>query len=113
MKVLFLSLVPEGPDRKNRMLYQEINQTGMQVASCCGSHYFDLATIKDTASMYYAYPKIEKTVQQLSQEEVRGVALWINNDGRIPETGEDHQNVFDTFTLENGEKITFQYRKCE
>jgi hypothetical protein len=124
MQVTYLTLMPHADITKpvmangsyqkvNKMVVSPLNVTGAQLAACCGSHFFDLSVIKDKASMYYAYPKIDKTVPQLIAEEVKGVGMWVHNDGRVPESGEDDQSVFDTFTLENGEKITFQFRKCK
>ena len=122
MKVLFETLSPYLTGevdkdgrllRKNVMVVQPVNEPGMQVAACCGSAFFDLAVIGDKTSMYYDYPRVALTIPQLLRERVKGVGLWFNNDGRVPETGEDDQSVFDTFTFNNGEKVTFQFRKCE
>lgn len=86
------------------------------ISACCGSTLIDCDhdTVRDWWNRfeckYYSVP-LSKFVDN-SAKYSRGISVYINNTGQVPEKGEDSVDIYDTFTFDDGEKMTFQFRKA-
>ena len=86
---------------------------GIMVSSCCGSLLIDLEGKNEAVKMMYVYPPNTKTsIESIRDGMVMGLGVWINTVGIIPDSGEDTKSVYDSVIID-GEKVIFQYRKCE
>lgn len=87
------------------------NMKGLNVSGCCGSLIADLQGKKYPFTLRYEYPKsVADPVKKAAMN--MGVFVWLGAQGIIPDSGEDSENVYSSVLID-GEKVIFQFRKCD